>query len=435
MTPPANTPPPEDEDDKKGKKGKKGKGKKEKKGNGKGRTQRPNAFSSWKARQARSHPDADAAVRMLPPRQYETERSGTPIYDGFGLGVITANPVAQERLVEVLRFLGRVYVADTNTLFRMLYYRRYGLRTTQRDVMSLVAQRLAWSATVSGVRETTVNNGRPGYTYPIYGLSRAGKQLLMNMGVETDVATAEQLVARDVRGGKVPKPSSLAHDLQVTWWCASMIEGLRLLPWCTGIYCQTELTVIQGQRPDAYLVARFDVNHPRPDVNAIPWIGGTPLRPNEIELRWALELDNSTESVNILVDKFITYRDLHAMGTYQRVLGGDVLLVLIVQNARRAAYLAAEFTRAWPQGWGLVSTPDRMGANSTPYGALWGTYFDMNSEQRVPLLSRLCRDAQQRVDEYAPLLTYELWLKYLALQKAGTPPTKIDDLFDDKEHA
>ena len=432
MTPPANTPPPEDEDDKKGKKGKKEK--KGKKGNGKGRTQRPNAFSPSKARQARSHPAADAAVRMLPPRQYEIEQNGTPIHDGFGLVVTTANPLVQERFVELLRFLGRVYVADTNTLFRMLYYRRFDLRTTHRDLKMLVEQRLVWSATSSGIGPKMKAN-RLRHWSKVYGLSRAGKQLLMNMGVETDVATAEQLVARDVRGGKVPKPSSLAHDLQVTWWCASMIEGLRLLPWCTGIYCQTELTVIQGQRPDAYLVARFDVNHPRPDVNAIPWIGGTPLRPNEIELRWALELDNSTESVNILVDKFITYRDLHAMGTYQRVLGGDVLLVLIVQNARRAAYLAAEFTRAWPQGWGLVSTPDRMGANSTPYGALWGTYFDMNSEQRVPLLSRLCRDAQQRVDEYAPLLTYELWLKYLALQKAGTPPTKIDDLFDDKEHS
>ncbi len=394
-----------------------------------GKPVRKKRAMTWKDRQNRAHPDADAAVRMLPPRTYEAERSGTPLYDGFGLDVLGTS-VAQERLVEVLRFLGRVYVADTNTLFRMLYYRRYSLRTTYRDLQVLVEQRLVWTHSLTGFRATVINNGHPGRGLAVYGLSRAGKQLLMNMGVESDVATADLLVARDVRGA-VAEPNSLARDLQVTWWCASMIEGLRLLPWCTGIYCQTELSVIKGHRPDAYLMARFDVNHSRPNVNGIPWIGKTPSRPNEIKLRWALELDNSTESGNILVEKFVTYRDLHATGTYQRVLGGDVLLVLIVQNHRRAAYLAAEFTQAWPQGWGLVSTPDRMGANSTSYGALWGTYFDMNSEQRVQLLSQLRRDDQQRVVAYAPLMTYEMWLKYLALQKAGTPPTKIDDLLDD----
>lgn len=386
------------------------------------------AFSRWQARQARGTAEADAAARMLPPRIYEAERSPTPLRDGFGFTVYAAQTIQEERLIEVLRLLGRVYVSDVFTLYRTLYYRRFSIKTTYDDLHLLSSQGLVWHAKApQAPSDTSMSQPR---MKNIYGLSRAGKQLLANLGVESDEQALEQLVARDVRG-RVPKPSSLAHDLQVTWWCASMIEGLRLLPWCTGIHCQTEYNATKGQRADAMLAARFDFRRPRADLSSTPWFSGTPLRPDEIELRWALELDNSTESVNVLVDKFIMYRDLHATGTYHKLLNGDVMLVLVVQNARRAGYLAAEFSRVWPQGWGLVSTPGPKGANSTPYGALWGSYRDMNTQAIVPLLSHLTRDEQQRVIEYTPLITYELWLAYLERLKAGTPPVSLYDLLDE----
>jgi len=393
---------------------------------------KPNSeLSAWKARQCKTHPDAALAIQMLPPRSYRDDaHHDLPHQDGLGLQVTTAVPFRDERMIDVLRFLGRVYIADVNTIFRMLYYRRYDLSTTYRDLALLREQRLVWSAKVQGIHTKIVNNWRPGPPHDVFGLSRAGKQLLLNMAVESDARALELLVARDVRG-KVPKPNSIAHDLQVTWWCASMVEGLRLLPWCTGVYVQTEYNAIKNQRADAMLGARFDFTRHRPDPVAIPWISGTPLRPNEVELRWALELDNSTESVNVLVNKFIAYRDLHASGTYHQLLNGDVLLVLVVQEARRAAYLAAEFSRAWPGGWGLVSTPSRQGANSTPFGALWGTYFDMSTEQRIGLLSYLTRDAQQHMVGYTPLMTYELWLRYLELQRAGNAPVSLYDMIDE----
>jgi len=389
------------------------------------------AFSSWKARQVKTHHDAEVAIQMVPPRVFRDDaHHDLPSGDGLGFQVTTAVPFRDERMTDVLRFLGRVYIADVKTVFRMLYYRRYDISTVYRDLALLRAQRLIWTAKVQGVHTKIVNNWRPGPPHDVFGLSRAGKQLLLNMAVESDERALDLLVARDTRG-KVPKPNSIAHDLQVTWWCSSVVEGLRLVPWCTGVYVQTEYNAIKNQRADAIVGARFDFTQHRPDLHAIPWISGTPLRPNEVELRWALELDNSTESVNVLVKKFITYRDLHASGTYHQLLNGDVLLVLIVQDARRAAYLAAEFSRAWPGGWGVVSTPSREGANSTPFGALWGTYFDMTTEQRIPLLSYLARNAQQQVVGYAPLMTYELWLRYLELQRAGIPPQSLYEMVDD----
>jgi hypothetical protein len=396
-----------------------------------GRKAQASAFSSLRAKQIRGSPEAEAAVRMLPPRTYESERGPAPLRDGLGLPVPAAQTIQEERLIEVLRLLGRVYVADAFTLFRTLYYQRFSIKTTYRDLKLLAEQKLVWHAPpppgLFGTSSVTGANGR----LKIYGLSRAGHQVLSNLGVESDERALEMLVARDVKG-KIPKPSSLAHDLQVTWWCSSMIEGLRLLPWCTGVFCQVEYNAVKNQRADALLIARFNFMSHRPDPSSIPWFSGTPLRPDEVELRWALELDNSTESVNILVDKFITYRELHATGTYHRILNGDVLLMLVVQNARRAAYLAAEFSRVWPEGWGLVSTPGQKGANSTPFGALWGSYRDMNTQAEVPALSHLTRDAHGRVAEYTPLVPYGLWLAYLEWMKAHQqPPTSMYDLLDE----
>jgi hypothetical protein len=369
-------------------------------------------------------------LQLLPPRIYECERSGAPCADGLGFTVRSANPVADERMVELLRVLGRLYVSDVGNLHRMLSYRRYSEKTTYRDLKVLVAQKLVWQvpAYLGGVGTAHAPHA-PHRPLNVYGLSRAGHQLLADLGVESDDRALELLVKRDVTG-KAAKPSSLAHDLQISWWCASMIEGLRLIPWCTGIWCQTEYNAIKSQRADALVIARFDFRNPRQEIQQIPWFAGAPKREGEVELRWALELDNSTESVNVLVSKFITYRDLHRNGTYRAMLGGDVMLVLVVQNQQRAAYLAAEFERAWGRGWGVVSTPEL--ANATPFGALWGTYLNMikdpaaTTSTPIPLLSAIVHDVNHAAGivstAYAPVLTYAQWRAYLQLLCAGQPP-------------
>ncbi len=280
------------------------------------------AFSAWKAREARATGAAVEILHMLPTRRYAAEENPHVVgYDGLGFPTLLASSPMDERLIELLCFLSRTYIADADILYRLFYYRRYSLSTLYKDLARLRERRYIWNTKITSLHNSVSNNGRPGRGHMVMGLSRAGKQLLMDLAVEADVRAVDLMIARDVRG-RPPKPSSLSHDLQVSGWCASMVEGLRLIPWCTSIYLRTEFTEIKGQRADAMLVARFDFRQPRPELEMIPWFDGTPIKPGEIELRWALELDNSTESVPILIEKFVTYRDLHAEGTYHTMFKG-----------------------------------------------------------------------------------------------------------------
>lgn len=386
------------------------------------------AFSRWKARQSYGDPETQAEVRLYPPRVYTEEiNPDLPGRDAFGLPTFAARHADDERMADVLRFLGRMYVADIQTIHRMIYYPRYDIRTTYRDMDELMEQRHVWHSEVKGLRAKPLNNSQPTRPRKIFGLSRTGKQLLQSLALEPDNKVVEQMIARDPRG-RLPKPSSLGHDLQVTWWCASMIEGLRLIPWCTNIYCQTEFRSAKSQRIDAVLTARFNFARPRENINTIPWFDGSAKGEDEIEVRWALELDNGTESVGVLIDKFVTYRDLHKEGAYQKMLGGEVMLVLLVQDQRRANYLATEFSRAWPEGWGVVSTPDREGARGRSFGAIWGRYFNMNTQKETELLSVLIRNPVTGKRQYHPLMTHELWLRYLELRREGKAPESWYDM-------
>lgn len=376
-------------------------------------------FSHWKARQLRGNAKAVEAALQLPPHEYVADTNpDLPRYDGYGLKVPIARTRLNERLTNLMRFIGRMYVTDAHTTFRMLYYRNHDLSCTYRDLKKLASQKLVWSIN----EPTGTDAARP---RKVFGLTHAGKQALIDMRIE-DSAALELIISRDPRKS-IPNPNTIDHDLQVSWWCASMIEGLRLIPWCTNIYVQSEFRSAKNQRIDAVLTARFDFSRPRDDISQIPWFDGRPLTEGEVELRWALELDNSSESVPILIEKFVNYRNLHASGQYHRLFKGDLLLVLIVQNSRRAATLAAEFERAWPEGWGVVSTPDRKGANSTPYGALWGTYADMNTGAIIPLLSAIHRPRGEEA-AYQPLMTYPMWESLLQARTGGAQITSLSDL-------
>ncbi|RRR72408.1 MAG: hypothetical protein EI684_10145 [Candidatus Viridilinea halotolerans] len=388
------------------------------------RTQRASAFSKWRARQVTGHPEAIAALHLLPPRTYASEQGATTVaYDGLGFFVPPASTVRQERLIEVLHLLGRVALATSDMLFTALYARRFDLRTTYRDLSLLRTQRLVWSAPPDGGNF----HGTPLRRHQIYGLTHEGKQLLINLGVITDSESLEQMHACAWRT-TVPRPNQLMHDLQIAWWCLSVREGLRLLPWCVGVRCQVEPRIFPGQRPDAILSARFDVSQPRMDLPLLPWMARTPCPRGMLDLHWALEVDNSTEAIAILQQKFEAYRDRHANGTYQEHLGGELIPIFLIQNATRSATLSASFKQIWPGGWALVSTPGLKGANASPFGALWGHYRSMAQQQIVPLLSTLQRDATQRVIGFRPLMTEALWRRYLDHVRAHTPPYRLADL-------
>ncbi|NNJ11956.1 hypothetical protein EKD04_016605 [Chloroflexales bacterium ZM16-3] len=345
----------------------------------------------------------------------------------FGMTIYPGLPPLDARQLALLRLLGRIEVADS-TIIGQAIYRDHSATTCKRDLLHLHEHRLIWRTpappTAHALAATTQGRtgrvgGRRRY---VYGLSHEGKSVLEQLDAEPDARSLDALKARDARG-RYPSPSTLGHDLQVAWWCASALEGLRRLPWCHSVFCQTEFVVSAQQRMDAALVARFDLTTPRPELAQLPWFDGSPLRPGQVELRWALELDTGTEAIPVLLRKFVCYRDHHADGVYAQIFGGPVQLVLVVQTERRAGLLASEFQRAWPAGWGLVSLPHASAADHPLHGALWGVYRRLRDSQVQPLLSTVAPGAGGRAEERA-LLSLAQWEAYLAQAAAGRAPRR-----------
>lgn len=305
-----------------------------------------------------------------------------------------ALPPLDSQRIEVLRLLGRLELMDGPTLFQTLYAGRASHTTLKRDLLELYQHRLVWRTTAPPTARSLeqVSSGRTGRVGGrrryIYGLSDEGRTLLDSLGVEPDARSLAALKSRDPRG-RYAAPNTLGHDLQVSFWGASLLRGLCAIPTCHSIFMQVEFVVEERQRIDLMVVARFDPTTPRLEQTRIPWFDGTPLRPGQREVRLALELDMGTESLPVLLRKFVAYRDLHANGIYHQVFGGPVMLVLLVQTARRAGLLATEFRRAWPGGWALVSLPTSHAAFDSERGALWGAYRSLSDGSTVSLLNEL----------------------------------------------
>jgi hypothetical protein len=342
----------------------------------------------------------------------------------FGMTIYPGLPPLDTRQLALLRLLGRIEVAHS-TIIGQAIYRDHSATTCKRDLLHLHEHRLIWRTaappTARALAPTAQGRtgrvgGRRRY---VYGLSHEGKSVLEQLDAEPDARSLAALKSRDARG-RYPSPSTLGHDLQVAWWCASVLEGLRRLPWCHSVFCQTEFVVSERQRMDAALVARFDMRSSRLDLAQLPWLDGTPLRPGQVELRWALELDTGTEAIPVLLRKFVCYRDHHADGVYAQIFGGPVQLVLLVQTERRAGLLATEFQRAWPEGWGLVSLPQAGAADHPAHGALWGVYRQLRDSQVQPLLCALAAGPDGRA-EARELLTLAQWETTQAQAAAGQP--------------
>jgi Replication-relaxation len=377
------------------------------------------ASRTWQQRQQRGDPRAmEAKKSLLTPTYTEELNPSLPRNDGFGLRVGVAHIIRHQRQADILRLIGHIGIATAATLHQVLYYPRYDMRTTYRDLNHLVDNKLLWQANATA----RFQGGRP---ERVYFLSYAGKDFIARN--EMSGMNVDQRIIASKPQKKLSVINRVDHDIQVSWWCASMIEGLRLIPWCSGIYVQAQFRASSRQVMDALIVARFNFSRPREQVSAIPWFDGRVRAEGEVELCWALEIDDSSESIPGILDTYIQYRDHHSSGTYHTLLQNHVLPVTIAQNSRRAAMLAAEFSRAWPEGWGLVSTPDRRGASSNPYGALWGRYADMNSGALVPLMSRVMY-ARGRPVTYQPVLHLDVWEALLRARAAGVDIQSLADL-------
>jgi hypothetical protein len=125
-----------------------------------------------------------------------------------------------------------------------------------------------------------------------------------------------------------------------------------------------------------------------------------------VDIRLALEVDRGTEELRVLLEKALAYRELTFEGAYTKVLGGPVLPVFLVPSARRAAQIATEFRDAWPDGWGVVSTPQQ--ANHPTGGVLWGKYLSLANGTPFPLLTAIPVDQEGRVS-FQTLCSLERW--------------------------
>ena len=345
------------------------------------------------------------AKHTRPPRG---ATSPAALTDRRGGIVPSALPLLDEREVLLLRLLGRLDLM-TLTQIQQAIYPTYTTRGVQKRLQYLMDDDLLWrvqTRLVAANHAAEYAKVRKQGAYA-YGLADQGKELLNTLEVEHDPLTFDRLVSRDPRGRK-PDLRTLAHDLQVSWWCLNVILDATENRYCRRVYVQTEFYPEKSQRIDALIILRLspDCARPAAEVGSIPFFDGTELRPGEMDIRFALEVDKGTEELKVLLEKAEKYRDLHKAGIYTATLGGPVLPIFLVQTARRAAQIAREFQDIWPSGWGVVATP--FSANSGSDGLLWGKYRTLSNAEPYDLLTNMVVDRQGRVQLF-PALSREEW--------------------------
>src|SRR6266496_4529706 len=354
------------------------------------------------------------AKHTRPPRGVTSPAALTDRRGGI---VPSALPLLDEREVLLMRLLGRLDLM-TLTQIQQAVYPTYTTRGVQKRLQYLLDDDLLWrvqTRLVAANHAAEYAKVRKQGAFA-YGLSDQGKELLNTLEVEHDPLTFDRLVSRDPRGRK-PDLRTLAHDLQVSWWCLNIILDATENRYCRRVYVQTEFYPEKSQRIDALIILRLSPDNPRPaeDMGAIPFFDGTHLQPGEIDIRFALEVDKGTEELKVLLEKAARYRDLHRAGVYTATLGGPVLPVFLAQTPRRAAQIAREFQDIWPSGWGVAGTP--ASANSLRDGVLWGKYLSLINSEPFNLLTNMVVDPQGRV-QFFPAISREDWRKGVVIPEA-----------------
>lgn len=360
------------------------------------------------------------------------ERPASAYYrDGFGFYVPQALSSVDARMIEALRFIGRIRYATRPYVYRFIYPDRHPT-TAFRALRYLLAHDLLWEVPgrqaefVLGmpVQAPTAHRGR---RPTIYGLTERGKAWLIERelagddGVEADERHARVLKARDL--ARRPLPSrTMSHDMQVAWWLASALTALKYNRWCRSVYVETEFTVTEDQRIDAYLDIRLNLNAPRTDIRTMPWNQGDLPGADDLSVKIALEIDNGTEAPRVIYLKGWAYANLTYNRVYDWLFRGPIMPVFIAPTVERKATIMHEFAQIWPLNWGICATSKR--CHSPLGGTLWGVYHRMNElpldqppEELGPL--SLLSHSPDRTVSWRPAITDAQWVLGMVNPRTG----------------
>ncbi|HWQ14606.1 MAG TPA: replication-relaxation family protein [Roseiflexaceae bacterium] len=330
--------------------------------------------------------------------------------DDQGLVIPSAIPSLDRQELTALRALGRLEMMTAEQI-QAIAMPNLGLESVRKRLRQMEKDEVIWGMATRLVaanearmaRKTRIHGTR------IYGLADVGKSLLETLEVETDPLTMTRLVSRDPRGRK-PDARTLAHDLQVSWWCTNLLLSAARNRFVRGVYVQTEfVTKADVQRVDAIVILRLSPDDLRdPDeIGGVPFFDGRPKRPGEVDIAFAIEVDSGIESLSTILKKIQMYRDLQER--YVQLFGVPLLVLFLVQTARRAGQFATEFRSLWPDGFGVITTP--LGAaNNGGAGVLWGDYRSLATGRPFNLLTQVMIDATGET-LYFEILKRQQWLK------------------------
>ncbi len=293
--------------------------------------------------------------------------------------------LAADRDLAILRLVGRLEFVTT-AMLKALIAPDISMPALRDRLNRLLKEGRIWrqAVTMDQVRPREAG-GRvqpPPKAPYVYGLTPEGRELLEMLDVESSAAVYEGLQTRDRRAPNVPQ-AQLKHDLRVSEWCASVIDGARCCPLLDTITCQVEYVSArqadgkEQQRMDAVLALTFNRGPKEAAAPTwmLPWNAGEVPTAQQLVIRYALEVDRGTEPLKTLLAKGLMYRTLAETGHYRKTLGGEVLPVFLVPPGKRAGQIAREWQTSWPGGRGVIS--NFLKADHPKHGALWGEYYTM----------------------------------------------------------
>lgn len=287
--------------------------------------------------------------------------------------------LAPERDIAVLRLLGRFEKVVTTTIHDLLGGANT-LRTSQRLLARLEAQRLIWRTTMpNGNRD---ERGRSRGSAPdVFGLTDDGQRLLENLGVEPQDGTFERLIYRSKQAPTAPLRDALLDDVYLSDWCASLIHEVFRTPALVGVQIQRRYTLYDNQggvlqQLGALVILVFDpqrspLDRPVHDCS-IPWLSDVVPLPQHRFVAFALEYDAGLAPPSFIERMAQTYQRLTSAGVYEQTFGTPLRPVLLCPPGRRARVVADTWMRTWNGSPALITSIDK--TVHREYGVLWGDY-------------------------------------------------------------
>ncbi len=336
----------------------------------------------------------------------------------FGLPRVQLMNHVLERDIAFLRLLGRLEYMLTSQI-QIMAYPLLSHRVFYRQLERLRHHGMIWSADI-GYRTLEKALGQeegadglmhrktvlPPMDRPlVWMLTPLGKEALMDAEVERDPRAIDCLKPHDP--AKNLSRLTLSHDLQVSLWCSSVLLELRRTAFCRTIFFQVEYVVTETQRIDALMIVRINTRRRRDVDGSYPWFDGERRLAGDREIRLALEVDRGTEHRHVIYLKGNMYCDLSGQGIYTELFGGPVLPVFLAPGPARMRAIAQEWAAAWPNTWGVISTPTA--ADHLEHGSLWGNYRLLtDARQEVPLCSEIHVD-QRGMTTVQPIMSLDQW--------------------------